>query len=581
MIFAGASAYAFWPFSDGGIKYSIHFNNADSEMQAWFKELSLDKRKRPNPPKTLTELETETSSLADKTRKALAAKGYMEAIVDSHVDKQSEPPAIHISVEQGYRYTLEEIIVQWPDNPLTFIDTTKLLSKEGASLDMASIEADAVTIYDLIDKDSCFLSLAVTPKLQLYSASHTAKVIFSIEHGPYAKFGAPMIEGNNRVKNPVITRAIAWKQGECYKQSKTETTHANLMESQLFSSIEVMPRGNPAENNEVPMYITVKERVVRSVATGMQYSTDQGFGVYGSWEHRNLFGEAEKLNTSLSIAQHEQALKGVMRIPAFWRDNQVLVLSSSLKNQSIDAYEALTFENSAGIERPLGKHLKGGLGVGYSLSQTKDALTGTNHYALLSFPGFIEYDSRNDIMDPRHGMLLRFSATPYTETIGDGGQFLKLLGTGQYYLSSDTMALKPTFATRLSLGSIYGAEGDNVPADIRYYAGGGGSVRGYTYQSLSPYFREEPIGGSSLIEMSGELRLRFTKELGGVLFMDVGNAYDSSTLDFSEPLYVGAGTGVRYYSPIGPLRFDIAFPLNGSDIGEDGYQLYISLGQAF
>ncbi len=580
-LLASTPARAFWPFGDDGIDYTIVFESADKEMLAWFEELSLDKKTDTNPPQNLEELDAEASVLSDKVKKALAAKGYMEAVAEPRVDKTAEPAEVHIAIEQGARYPLSSIVIQWPNEPLKEIETSSLRSQEGAPLDMKAIEIDAITIHDSIAKDSCVISLSVTPKLQLFSATRTARVLFAIEHGPRANFGAPVISGNQKVKDIVINRAITWKQGECFKEPLVESTRTKLIENQLFASVEVTPAEAPGTNGEVPMLITVKERVARSIGAGVEYSTDQGAGIYGSWEHRNFWGEAEKFNANLKLAERQQALKGIFRVPAFMRDDQVLVLSSSMKRESLDAYDALTFENNAGVERQISKHLKAGLGIGYTLSQTEDVLTGTNNYALLSFPGFVEYDTRNDVMDPRHGLLARLNATPYTETLGDGGQFFKVQATGQHYISSDMIALKPTFASRLSVGAIYGAEGDAVPADIRYYAGGGGSVRGFTYQSLSPYFNGDPIGGSSLIEASGELRLRFTEEFGGVLFVDAGNAYDSTTPDFSETLYVGAGTGVRYYSPIGPLRFDIAFPLNGEDIGEDEYQFYVSLGQAF
>lgn len=580
-VFAASPAHAFWPFGDSGMDYAIVFDGVDEEMQAWLRELNLDKKADTNPPENLEELDAEASVLADKVKKALSAKGYMEGVAEPTLDRDAEPPVVRIAIEPGVRYPVSAIAIEWPGEPLKPLDTTKLTSKKQQPIDMQSIERDAVLLHDQIADGTCLLSLSVTPKLQLFSVTRTARVVFSIAHGASANFGAASIAGNATVRDRVIERAVAWKPGECYQQAKLDSTRTRLIENQLFASVEIEHADTPDASGQVPMQIVVKERVMRSVGAGVEFSTDQGAGVYGSWEHRNLFGEAEKLTTSLKLAERQQALKGLLRVPAFMRDDQVLALSSSLKRESLDAYEALTFEGNAGVERRINKNLKAGLGVGYTLSQTKDALAGTNNYALLSLPGFVEYDTRNDVLDPRAGLMARLSATPYTETVGDGGQFLKVLATGQHYLSNDDWTFKPTFASRLSVGAIYGAKGDNVPADIRYYAGGGGSVRGFSYQSLSPYFSGSPIGGASLIEASGELRLRFTEELGGVLFVDAGNAYASATPDFSETLYVGAGTGVRYYSPIGPLRFDIAFPLNGDDIGEDDYQFYVSLGQAF
>lgn len=574
-------AHAIWPFDKDGIDYNIAFSGADATMQQWFTTLSLDIKNDANPPQNLDELDAEASTLATKVRKALAAKGYMEAIAEPYLDTAQEPPVVHIAIEQGQRYKLASIALEWPGEPLVPTDLAPLQSKEGAPLDMAAIEKDAVLLHDAIGKDTCLLSLSVTPKLRLYGTSQQARLVFAIAHGPRANFGAPVIRGNGTVKDSVITRAVAWKKGECYNQLKVDRTRTTLIENQLFSSVEVNAAEASIVDGVVPIQIEVKERVARSVGAGIEYSTDKGAGVYGSWEHRNLLNGAEKFISSLTLAERQQGLKGTLRVPAFMHDAQTLVLSSSLKRESLDAYEALTFDSSAGIERRLGVSLKGGLGVGYTLSQTEDTLTGTNNYALLSIPAFLEYDTRDDMMDARRGLLARVAATPYTETVGDGGQFLKMLGTGQYYLSSDSIFWKPTLATRLSLGTIYGSKGNSIPADIRYYAGGGGSVRGYSYQSLSPYYLGEPVGGSSLAEMSAELRLRFTKEIGGVAFVDAGNAYASTTPDFSQSLYVGAGTGVRYYSPIGALRADVAFPLNGEDIGEEGYQFYVSLGQAF
>lgn len=571
---------AFWPFGNDGIAYAIAFEGETDEMQAWLSELGLDAPVTTNPPQDLDELAVEASSLADKVKKALLAKGYMEAFAESSLNREAEPPLVTIRIEQGVRYPVRAVRLDWHDEELGPVDMQTLETKAGQPVDMQAIEQDADTLHKAIGTDACLLSLSVTPKLLLYPRAQAAEVVFAIAHGPVADFGEAVITGNEKVEDSVVNRAVAWKPGECFTQAKINATRTRLIESQLFASVDVAPAATPVEG-QVPVVITVRERVARTVSAGMEYSTDEGFGTYAGWEHRNLFGEAEKLTTSLKLAELSQRLEGILRKPAFLRDDQILVLSSSIENESTDAYDALTFDVGAAVERRLSRHLNSGLGVAYTLSSTDDVLTGKNDYALLSFPGFLEYDNRDDALDATKGVLGRISATPYTETIGDGGQFLKVLATGQSYLTAHDMAMKPTLATRLSVGSIIGGEGDDVPSQIRYYAGGGGSVRGYSYQSLAPYFRGEPIGGSSLLEGSAELRLRFTEQFGGVAFLDAGNAFAGETPEFGSDLYYGAGVGVRYFSPVGPLRADIGFPLNGKDVGEEGYQFYVSLGQAF
>jgi translocation and assembly module TamA len=170
--------------------------------------------------------------------------------------------------------------------------------------------------------------------------------------------------------------------------------------------------------------------------------------------------------------------------------------------------------------------------------------------------------------------------TPYTGT-GDGG-LLFAVGTvsGSAYRALDTDR-RFVLAGRAKFGSLVGEETDDVPANKRFYAGGGGSIRGYEFQSVGPLdANNDPLGGRSLIELNAELRVRITEQIGLVPFVDGGMVFDSVYPDFEEDLRWAAGLGVRYFSAIGPLRLDIAIPLNKREV-DDSFQFYISLGQAF
>lgn len=575
------AAASWWPWSNKGIRYTITIEGLDKEMQAWIHELELDKPVTTNPPKDKDALEQESNALALRIKKALDAKGYLESQVDAYVDKNAKKPVIQILAFQEIRYHISAITFDWDGEPLLSLKQDSLQSKTGAPVDMGIIQQDAEMLLKDLGTNSCLLSLSVAPKLRLYSKTRQAEIVFAIQHGPRADMGNAIITGTEQVKDEVVQRSIGWKKGECFDAAKLEKTRTSLMQSQLFSTVDITPSDTVDAQGQVAVTIAVKERVPRTISAGVEYSTDQGMGVSSGWEHRNFWGGAEKVNADALIAERKQSLSGTLRLPEFMREKQSLVLSSAIKHEDADAYQATSLDGSATLERKLANKLTGGLGVGYTLSHTEDEVTGANDYALLSFPGFLEYDSRDNPLDARHGVYGRLAVTPYTETIGDGGQFVKIRATGYHYLSNDALALKPTLAMRASVGSITGGTGDDIPADIRFYAGGGGSVRGYSYESLSPRQGDVEIGGSSLLEGSAEMRLRFSPTVGGVVFLDAGNAYDNATPDIGEKLYYGAGIGGRYYSPIGPLRADMAFPLNGSDIGQTGYALYISLGQAF
>jgi translocation and assembly module TamA len=136
---------------------------------------------------------------------------------------------------------------------------------------------------------------------------------------------------------------------------------------------------------------------------------------------------------------------------------------------------------------------------------------------------------------------------------------------------------------RGSLGTIVGGDTEDIPATRRFFLGGGGSIRGYEYRSVGPRENGEVIGGLSFFEASGEARFRVTDTIGVVPFSDAGAAFEDPIPDFSEHISFGAGMGLRYHTPLGPLRFDVAAPLNreGHSLGFDSIAFYVGLGQAF
>jgi translocation and assembly module TamA len=171
-------------------------------------------------------------------------------------------------------------------------------------------------------------------------------------------------------------------------------------------------------------------------------------------------------------------------------------------------------------------------------------------------------------------------ATPFQDLSSTDLNFFRTRATLTHY--QPVLAHpKLTLAGRLSLGSIHGAATGEIPADKRFYAGGGGSIRGYTYQTVGPLLDGDPTGGRSVLEVSLESRIQIRKNLGLVLFLDGGNVYLDTMPDPEQDLLWGTGLGMRWVTPIGPLRLDVAFPLNRRAGIDDTFQVYVSIGQAF
>jgi translocation and assembly module TamA len=201
-------------------------------------------------------------------------------------------------------------------------------------------------------------------------------------------------------------------------------------------------------------------------------------------------------------------------------------------------------------------------------------------YTLIGIPVYAKRDSTDDLLNPTIGDREGITVTPYTDPGKSALTFISGRINGSYYQrlgDSDRYVV----AVLGALGATVGVSLDELPKDKRFYAGGGGSVRGYGFQRAGPIdSNDTPIGGLSSAEASLEFRYKLTETIGIVPFVDAGNVYDTAFPDLGERLFLGAGIGARYYTGLGPLRFDIAAPLHRRN-GDRPIEIYVSLGQAF
>ncbi|MEX1108200.1 MAG: BamA/TamA family outer membrane protein, partial [Dongiaceae bacterium] len=213
-------------------------------------------------------------------------------------------------------------------------------------------------------------------------------------------------------------------------------------------------------------------------------------------------------------------------------------------------------------------------------AEITDFANGYEKYVVVGLPLGARYDGTDNLLDPTEGSRLYLAGTPTVVTFEEAHSYLALDAIGSTYLSPFE-GDRVVFAMRGRLGSIIGTDPNNVPANRRFYSGGGGSVRGYEARSIGPLAsNNDPLGGNSVWEIGIEARIKLTDDIGIVPFLDAGQVGRTSTPPFSETPMVAAGIGARYYTSFGPIRFDVAFPLNGRNSDKD-FQFYVSIGQAF
>jgi translocation and assembly module TamA len=220
------------------------------------------------------------------------------------------------------------------------------------------------------------------------------------------------------------------------------------------------------------------------------------------------------------------------------------------------------------------------LGGGVSIERAYLTETSRDeNYLLLGTPLYARRDTTDDLLDPSKGTRTDISATPYHGLLGRGENFLSMrVQERAYFQVSETQ--KNIVALYGALGSVVGEGLEGLPADKRLYAGGAGSVRGFGYQRAGPLDSSNvPIGGRSSLEAGVEYRYHVTDTIGVVPFLDAGTVY-ATELPNRLDLFYSPGIGLRYYTAIGPIRLDLAFPLQKRS-SDSAFQVYISVGQAF
>ncbi len=513
------------------------------------------------------------------------AEGYWTAKAVFTLNTGSTPVDLRVTIEPGPLFHLAHVTFRTPEGaPPPLIETADPqafgLAIGGPARSAAVAEAEAKLLERYAENGRPFAKV-IDRKAVVDIAKAEMDVIYTIAPGATASFGPLTITGLSRTDRDFVAGRVAWKEGTPYDSRQVEATRKALTKTSLFSAIRINHAAAPDAGGGVAMTLDLVEGPPRSVGAGIAYNTNLGFGAQAFWEHRNLFGEGERLRVTAGVAQLQQGLAADFRKPDFLTRDQDLLASAGLLEQHTDAFSDRRAQIFGGIERPLFPWLTIVTGLDYeraTVDQNGD-ITRSENYTLLGLPLVLRHDGSDDLLNPTTGGRQTLSLTPYHGISGPSLNFLTTrLELRQYQkLDDDGRYVLAGFG---AIGSILGESLGNLPADKRLYAGGAGSVRGYAFQHAGPLDADGvPEGGISSLELGTELRYRVTDTIGLVPFVEGGNVYPTNFPN-STRLYWGAGLGVRYYTIVGPLRLDLATPFTHRP-GDKPIEVYISIGQAF
>jgi len=413
-------------------------------------------------------------------------------------------------------------------------------------------------------------------------------VTWRLAPGPAARFAAPDVEGAERVDTGFLKRYAASRlENQPYSPDRLERARRSMLALGPFAAVRVRAADRLDETGRLPTTFTVTERARHAIGVSAAYETNYGPSVRAYWEHRNLLGGAERLRVEVEVARiatggpiGEETYRAgaTYRDPGLFGRDLTLVASVFALRERLEAYDRDAIAGTVLFEQRFSERLfaQAGPTADFGRSGPSGGPLAPYEIAGVTFGG--RYDGTDSLLDPSQGFRFNGAVTP-SWSFSTNGPFAPLRVTGSTYW--DVLGERRTIlAARGTFGSLLGSQLADVPRHLRFYAGGGGSVRGYDYQSIGPRDeRNRPSGGGSLVEASVELRQRVWGDIGAVAFVDAGSVGTSSAPDFSN-LRFGAGLGVRYHTPIGPIRADVAVPLvkqpNSSSFG-----LYVGIGQAF
>ncbi|MEO3432210.1 autotransporter assembly complex family protein [Inquilinus sp. CAU 1745] len=501
------------------------------------------------------------------------------------------PVPVELEVDPGPAYLIDDLAIvtagdRSPDLPVP-IDREALPLQPGDPARSGAILSTQSAIEGQIrDQGYPFAGVPLREAV-VDHATEEMDVTFGVETGPSATMGEVTFEGLDQVKESFARGRIPFEVGDQYSPDRLTELRDDLAEPDVFSSIRLEVANELTPEGRLPVDVTVVEKPRRFIGFGAEYATSEGFGANAFWGHRNLFGGAERIRIDAEVgrvgtdevASLDYRLGLSFKKPDFLRRDQNLVADFAILQENPDAYERRGVEGTIGIEREVTERLTLGAGITGELSRvTQDDETET--IRLIGIPLTLSYDATDNLLDPTEGFRIDLSFTPFPSWLGSNRNFFSSRVITSAYEDFGTEG-KAILAGRFSVGTLFGEERDDVPASRRFYAGGGGSIRGYDYQSVGPLDEDgDPQGGRSVVEGSLELRYRITETIGIVPFIDAGMAFEDSVPDFSEDLQIAAGIGGRYYTGFGPIRVDVAFPLNPRE-EDDFFAFYVSLGQAF
>jgi translocation and assembly module TamA len=574
-------------------RYAVEIKGLDpateAGLRAQFESLSTLQQRRKEAANA-AQIDRRAREDSGLLAELLRSRGYYDATVETAVE--GAPAAggeirVTLTADPGALYHFSEISLPGLDaaGPDAGVLRDSFAVKPEDPVDAARVaEAQAALKVALGRRGYAFAEIGAL-NVAVDHASHMAALILPVTPNGERRFGRILVDGRPLFTPGHIQRIARFHPGDLYRADLVEDLRRALVATGLVSMVTIRQVEGKAPRT-VDIAIALDKAPPRTIAAEAGYGTGEGVRVAASWQHRDLVPPEGAVTFAGVLGTQEQSLSATLRMNNFRRRDQVLNLQAAISNIDQPAFAAHTAQVAASIERQTNIvwQKKWTWSVGGELIATDERdvdltnnATRRRTFFIMAAPATLSYDGSNDLLDPTKGFRLSGRFSP--ELSLHAGAF----GYSRFQFDSslyEPLTDRVTIAGRVRLGTIFGASRDQIAPSRRFYAGGGGSVRGFGYQQLGPKdpVFNDPIGGRGLAEFAIEARIRFGN-WGIVPFLDAGNV-STTPLPRVDQLRFGTGLGVRYHTRFGPIRIDLGTPI-ARQPGESRIAVYVSLGQAF
>ena len=577
--------------------YSIAITGLDELLEAGiraaFDPLSTLQQNRRDPANA-AQIDRRAREDGELLGELLRGHGYYDAFVRTRVEPAPAGGGevrVVLEAEPGPLYRFAE--VRLPGLNEAGADAAALREAFGVDpndpIDAAAVTAGEAALRVELGKRGYVFADAGPMDIAVDHEARTGTLIFPVKPNGSRLFGRIRVEGRRLFSASHIQTIARFRPGDPYEAPLVDDLRRALIATGLISSVNIRPVA-AEDGKSVDLAVSMDRAPLRTVAGQAGYGTGEGIRIEASWQHRNLLPPEGAVTFRGVAGTREQLVGASLRRNNFLRRDQVLNAQMLVSHVERPAFEAHSFHLAGNVERQTNliwqKKWTWSLGAELLASDERDVdlasgATRSRTFFIGALPAGLSYDGSNDLLDPTEGFRLSGRLSPEASLqSGTFGYVRAQIDARFYQPVSDRVVI----AGRARLGTIFGAERDQIAPSRRFYSGGGGSVRGYGFQRLGPRdpVFDDPIGGRSLAEFAIEARIRlnaFGGAFGIVPFLDAGNIY-TSPLPRIDDLRFGAGIGVRYHTSFGPIRVDVGTPLSRRS-GDPRIAVYVSLGQAF